>query len=87
MIAITCAQEENYIIKNINSNKEFQDFGVTFYKDSLVVFSSARKSVFMKRVWSGNHEPFLRLYQGTLNNDGEITDIKHFGNKIDTKYH
>lgn len=87
IIAITCAQEENYIIKNINSNKEFQDFGVTFYKDSLVVFSSARKSVFMKRVWSGNHEPFLRLYQGTLNNDGEITDIKHFGNKIDTKYH
>jgi len=60
IIAITCAQEENYIIKNINSNKEFQDFGVTFYKDSLVVFSSARKSVFMKRVWSGNNEPFFK---------------------------
>jgi outer membrane protein OmpA-like peptidoglycan-associated protein len=87
VLTISYSQKENYIIKNIDSNKEFQDFGVAYFKDSLVVFSSARKSVFMKRVWSGNHQPFLRLYQGKRTEDAEITDIKHFGNKIDTKYH
>ena len=87
VVTISYSQKENYIIKNIDSNKEFQDFGVTYFKDSLVVFSSARKSVFMKRVWSGNHQPFLRLYQGKISGDGAITDIKHFGNKIDTKFH
>ena len=81
------AQEENYTIKNLDINKKYQDFGVSFYNDSTAVFASARKTVFMKRVWSGNHEPFLRLYQGKITSDGEITNPKEFGHQLDTKYH
>ena len=81
------AQEENYTIKNLDINKKYQDFGVSFYNDSTAVFASARKTVFMKRVWSGNHEPFLRLYQGKIASDGEITNPTEFGHQLDTKYH
>ena len=81
------AQEENYTIKNLDINKKYQDFGVSFYNDSTAVFASARKTVFMKRVWSGNHEPFLRLYHGKITSDGEITNPKEFGHQLDTKYH
>jgi peptidoglycan-associated lipoprotein len=84
---ITLGQQENYKIKNIEANKEFQDFGVTYFGDSTAVFSTTRKGVFMKRVWSGNHEPFLRLFQGTIKPDGEIINIKHFGGDIDSKFH
>lgn len=80
-------QNENYTIKNIVANKEFQDFGVSYFGNSLAVFASARKNVFMKRVWSGNHEPFLRLYRGTVGLDGQINNVRPFGNKIETKYH
>lgn len=81
------SQEENYTIKNITANKKTQDFGVSYYGDSIVVFSSAVKGVFMKRVWSNNQEPFLSLFQGDISSQGEIINIKHFGNKIDSKYH
>jgi peptidoglycan-associated lipoprotein len=81
------AQEENYTIKNLAINNKYQDFGVSFYNDTTAVFASARKSVFMKRVWSGNHEPFLRLYQGTISADGEIVNPTKFGHQLDTKYH
>ena len=84
---ILFGQTENYTIKNINANKKFQDFGVAYYGDSIAVFASSGKSVFMKRVWSGNHEPFLSLYQGTVSENGEINNVTQFGKRLDTKYH
>tara|TARA_R110002073_G_scaffold108336_2_gene243328 strand:- start:11620 stop:13203 length:1584 start_codon:yes stop_codon:yes gene_type:complete len=81
------AQQGNFTIKNLKANKKFEDFGTAYYGDSTVVFSSARYDVFMKRVWSGNHQPFLSLYQGTLSEKGELVDVKPFGKKIDSKYH
>lgn len=80
-------QSENYTIKNINANKKFQDFGVAYYGDSTAVFASSGKSIFMKRVWSGNHEPFLSLYQATVLENGEFTNVRQFGGRLDTKYH
>ena len=85
--SVSFGQIENYAIKNINANKKFQDFGVAYYGDSIAVFSSSSRGVFMKRVWSGNHQPFLSLYQGNLKKDGNIVNIKPFGKKLDTKYH
>ena len=81
------AQQENFTIKNISANNKFEDFGVAYFGDSIAVFASSGHSVFMKRVWSGNHEPFLSLFQGTLSDDGEIKNIKPFGKRLDTKYH
>ncbi|TMM30336.1 flagellar motor protein MotB [Polaribacter aestuariivivens] len=85
--AFICGQNENYSITNLDVNKKFQDFGVAYFGDSTAIFSSAGKTVFMKRVWSGNHEPFLSLFQGTLTTDGQIVNVKPFGGEIDTKYH
>jgi outer membrane protein OmpA-like peptidoglycan-associated protein len=81
------AQEENYTIKNLEVNTKGQEFGASYYGDSTIVFTSARKEVFMKRVWSGNHQPFLSLYQGTLTAKDEIIEVRHFGGKLDTKFH
>ena len=85
--SIVFGQNQNYTINNIKANKKFQDFGVAYYGDSIAVFASSGKSVFMKRVWSGNHEPFLSLYQGKIEEDGEISNVTQFGKRLDTKYH
>jgi len=82
------AQEENYIIKNIEDNTKFQDFGVSYYADSTVVFASTRsqKSI-RKNIWPGNSQPFLELFKGSYNSQGEIIDVEKFSKKLNSKYH
>ncbi len=82
------AQNYDYSIKNINENTENADFGVTFYGESNLVFASSRKDKSIrKRVWEFNNQPFLELYIGDLNEDGEISNVVSFSENINTKYH
>jgi len=87
-VGFLTAQEENYIIKNIEDNTKFQDFGVSYYADSTVVFASSRsqKSI-RKNIWPGNSQPFLELFKGCYNSDGEIIDVEKFSKKLNSKYH
>lgn len=83
----TWAQDENYIIENSSVNRKFQDFGVSFINETTVVFSSARYEVFMKRVWLGNHEPFLSLYMGNISENGDIKNVKPYKKELESKFH
>jgi len=82
------AQEDNYKIKNIEDNTKYQDFGVAYYADSMVVFASTRsQKTIRKNFWLGNSQPFLELFKGVVNNDGEIIDVEIFSKKLNTKFH
>lgn len=87
-VSILNAQELNYSIKNISENTKYQDFGVTYYGDSLAVFASSRKhKSISNKIWIGNKQPFLELYKGKVNKNGEITEVTRFSKKINSKYH
>jgi outer membrane protein OmpA-like peptidoglycan-associated protein len=93
IVALLClislsAQNENYSIKNISTNTEYQDFGVTFYGANTAVFASSRRSKSIRnRVWSINQQPFLTLFKGTIADEGNLVDIELFSKNINSKYH
>ena len=80
------SQAPKFELKNLGINTNFADFGPA-YRGKEIIFASAGKGGgSVKRVHTWNGEPFLNLYSGELNN-GEISKVKTFRKKINTKYH
>ena len=75
-----------YTINNLKSNSSNSDFGPTFFGDNKIVFSSSRGGA-LKKKWKENNQPFLDLYEGTINADGSVSDIRDFSSSLDSKYH
>jgi hypothetical protein len=80
--------ENNYEILNSNINTVYQDYGLSYYGDNRVVFASTRlfKSL-RSKLWSGNKQPYLQVYEGMIDSTGNINGIKLFEEGINTKYH
>jgi len=81
---LTAAQ---YQVKSLEANSENGDFGTTFYGPEKIVFSSSRKNGISNKTWEGNDQPFLDLYIGNVEADGEITRVRPFSNAVNSKYH
>lgn len=80
--------ENNYEILNSNVNTAYQDYGLSFYGDNRVVFASTRRLKSIKtKIWPGNKQPYLQVYEGMIDSTGSITDVKLFEEGINTKYH
>ncbi|PHQ57410.1 MAG: flagellar motor protein MotB [Lutibacter sp.] len=87
-VLVLNAQEESNSIKNVSSNTKYQDFGVSYFGKNKAVFASSRKGTLIrKRVWTVNKQPFLELYKGDLDEDGDITNVKNFSKVLNTKFH
>jgi peptidoglycan-associated lipoprotein len=69
-------------IKNSNGKS---DFGLVFYGDNKVAFSSARNED--SPLYSWNNLPYLDLYSATLSTNNELTDITPFPEVINTTSH
>ena len=78
-----------YKVENLDINTKYQDFGTTFYGKDKVIFSSSRPKpgTILQTKWKENGQPFLDLYEGTINEDGTISDVKLFSKTLNTKYH
>jgi outer membrane protein OmpA-like peptidoglycan-associated protein len=78
-----------YKVENLSINTKYQDFGTTFYDENKVIFSSSRPrpGTILQSKWKENGQPFLDLYEGTINEDGTISDVKLFSNTLNTKFH
>ena len=76
-----------YEVKSLEANSENGDFGATFYGKDKIVFSSSRKTGISNKTWEGNDQPFLDLYIGNLEADGEITRVRPFSSAVNSKYH
>lgn len=81
---LTAAQ---YKVKSLDANSENGDMGSTFYGQDKIVFSSSRQNGISGKKWDGNNQPFLDLYVGKLESNGEITKVKPFSGQVNSKYH
>lgn len=80
--------EENYTIKNLAVNTKYQDYGASYSGGNTIIFASSRKGKSIRnKVWLGNNQPFLQLYKGVFNEDGEITEVELFSKKVNSKFH
>ena len=82
------AQEDNYIIKNSDINSLYSDFGVVYYGDKRVVFTSSRKDkVVKKKNWIKNNQTFLDIYKGDISLEGKITNVTMLSKGFKGKFH
>jgi outer membrane protein OmpA-like peptidoglycan-associated protein len=79
---------DRYTIKNLEVNNELSNFGTTFYGEDQIIYASPRKkSVMIKNIWNPNEQPFLDLYVGNINEDGEIINSEVVNKNVNTRYH
>ena len=76
-----------FIIRNLDINSAQQDFGVVFFKDSVVLTSSREEAKPVKRTWNGNNLPFLDLYAASMSSNGDLKNPKPFFGIVNKKYH
>ncbi|WP_411766816.1 OmpA family protein [Winogradskyella sp. A3E31] len=82
--------DERLIVKlnNLSINSEFSDFGAYVYGDKLFWASARDKST---ELYDWNLEPFLDIYQTSINRSGESVNYgsanKLASSKINTDYH
>lgn len=83
--------KDTYKIKEISINSGYSDFGPAFYMDKLIFSSAKDTGGFVKRIHKWNGQPFLDLYEVSLDEVSEngITykDIKKFDKKINSPFH
>jgi len=77
-----------YSIKNLEINTPQADFGTAFYGENRIVFASPRKGFSVVRdVWEENGERFLDLYEGVINDGGDITEKMKLKGEVNSRYH
>jgi len=60
-------------IQNLDINTKLADFGVSFYKNDLVLFASSKKDRDLRRKdRSNNRMGYLEFYKGLIGDDGQI---------------
>lgn len=81
-------QANHYTIKPVSVNSNMPDYGVAFYKENKVIFTSARDTNVVERKkdrW--NKKPFFKLYEATITADGDLTDAKKLTGKVNSVFH
>ena len=77
-----------YEIKILDVNTKYSDFGTTFFGKDKVIFASPKvNAVLTRTTWDGNKQPFLDLYQGTIDENNQIINKKRILGDINTKFH
>ncbi len=74
----------SYKLQMISSEPNTGDFGISFL-GSKVVFASARSGGGKSYGW--NEKPYLDLFEGTVTETGQMTDVVPFSSDINTKAH
>ncbi len=75
--------EYNINILELNSKKS--DFGVAFYGENKIIFSSSRDRSGKK--WEGNNQSFLDLYECEVYQNGKTGAIKKIFSNVNTPFH
>ena len=73
-----------YTFNKLSKTNESGDFGISFYGDK-VAFSSTKDSKGENYSW--NNKPFLDLFWATIDEKGQLNNIKPFPESINTKKH
>lgn len=79
---------KTYEIKNLDINTKYSDFGTTLFGKNKVIYTSSKRGFGnTSRIWKGNKQPFLDLYQGELDSNGEIYNSNPLSKVINSKFH
>ena len=75
---------KKFNVQNLEINSKVSDFGGTL-KNGKLYITSARNNA--RREYGWNEQPFLDLYEFTVEDDGTYQNESLLGNDINTKYH
>jgi peptidoglycan-associated lipoprotein len=84
MSKMDTAVSHTYTTNQVMQNAASSDFGITFMGDQ-VVFASTRNQD--RPIYAWNKKPYLDLYMADISEDGKLSEIKLFGDKINTDTH
>ena len=77
-----------YAAKNIDTNTSKYEFGTAFHSEDKLVFAAPRRGFrIIRDVWEENGQRFLDLYEGTISEGGNLTNVKKLGGEVNSKYH
>jgi len=71
-------------LNNVTVNGKYADFGPAYYKDSSVVFASARG---FGRIWGGNNQRYLNLFEARMTGDMDLQNMTPFAEDLNKRYH
>lgn len=74
----------NYQVQIMTKNTSNGDFGIAYYDDK-VVFASYRNTANQSFGW--NDKPYLDLFVGKVNTNGQLINVAPFSKEINTKTH
>ena len=74
----------NVKLINVSVNGKYEDFGPAFYKDSSIVFTSARG---FGRIWGGNNQRYLNLFEARIAGDMDLQNMTPFEGDLNGRYH
>lgn len=84
----TLANAQNFIIKNLDLNSKFSDFGAIYYQKNKVVFASPHDTpTVVKKTCEINKQPYLDLFIGEINASGQIVNKVKMSKGLSTKFH
>ena len=77
-----------YSIKNLDINTSNSDFGTSLRGENKLVFTSPRTGFnIIKDVWKQNGQRYLDLYEGTINENGDVLDKERLKGEVNSRYH
>ncbi|MEY8848818.1 TolB family protein [Psychroserpens sp. XS_ASV72] len=78
VMSSTIQAQDQYTLKNLAINDKLSQYGVVYVKDSIVFFSRYKVNSFGSVERNSGNQQIFTLYQGVMNQDGEITNAKEF---------
>ncbi|WP_299767227.1 OmpA family protein [uncultured Dokdonia sp.] len=83
--------KDTYKVTETSINSGYSDFGPAFYNDKLIFSSAKDTGAFVKRIHAWNGQPFLDLYEVSLElvSNEEVTsrNTKKFNKSINSPFH
>jgi tetratricopeptide (TPR) repeat protein len=62
-------------LKNLNTNSNNSDFGLTIFPDSTVMYSSTKENKSYNRIYKKRIQPFINIYSSKLNRNNGIDTL------------
>ncbi len=78
--------KKQFAVWNIAGNSMQQDFGISYYKNKLMLISSRQPLGYLTHVWNGNRLPYVDIYTCKVNDKKELKSVRKFA-AYNKKYH
>lgn len=78
--------KKQFVVWNIAGNSMQQDFGITYYKNKLVLVSSRQPLGYLTHIWNGNRLPYVDMYTCKVTDKKELKSVRKFP-AYNKKYH